>query len=82
MLERIRFTARNRLCIRVRYDGIERLSEPYSLRHPDTGNRLIYVHERTKASQLTDQIKAYDLAKIQAVTVTDTPFKPRWQVEL
>lgn len=44
-MDRIRYSARNRLLTRVDYHGVSRLVEPYSLRLPGTGNLLLYVYE-------------------------------------
>jgi len=81
-LETLRFAARNRLCVRVRYHGHQRLVEPYSLRQPKTGNQLLYVHERTKDGFRVDDIRAYKVAEIDGVETTNIPFTARWLVEL
>lgn len=81
-LEAVRFAARNRLCVRIRYHGHERLVEPYSLRQPKTGNQLLYVHERTKDGFPVDDIRAYKVAEIDGVETTAIPFTARWLVEL
>ncbi len=78
----MRFGARNRLCVRVRYHGHERLVEPYSLRQPKTGNRLLYVHERARDGFPVDGVRAYKVAEIDRVETTDIPFTPKWLVEL
>lgn len=81
-LETVRFAARNRLCVRIRYHGHERLVEPYSLRRPKTGNQLLYVHERTKDGFPVDGIRAYKVADIGGVETSNIPFTARWLVEL
>jgi len=81
-LETVRFAARNRLCVRIGYHDHERLVEPYSLRCPKTGNRLLYVHERTKDGFPVEDLRAYKVAEIESVTTTEIPFTPRWRVEL
>jgi predicted nucleotidyltransferase component of viral defense system len=81
-LETVRFAARNRLCVRVDYHGDRRLVEPYSLRRPKTGNRLLYVHERTKNGFPVNAIRAYKIDEIDGVATTDIPFTPKWLIEL
>jgi len=81
-LERIRYAARNHLCLRVRYKGVSRLVEPYSLRLPTTGNTLLYVWERQRGHVWTGQIKAFNLPAVRDVEVTSQAFVPRHYVEL
>ena len=81
-MERIRFGARNRLCVEVRYDGVNRIVEPYSLRFPGTGNTLLYVYELRREGRPTGSIKALDVADIERADVTDRSFRPRYLVEV
>ena len=81
-MERIRFGARNRLCVEVRYDGVNRIVEPYSLRFPGTGNTLLYVYELRRGGRPTGSIKALDVANIERADVTDRSFRPRYLVEV
>jgi Nucleotidyl transferase AbiEii toxin, Type IV TA system len=81
-LERVRFAARNRLCIELTYDGIRRLAEPYSLRRSTQGNLLLYVYELTRQGRRTDQLKAYNVARIRNVAVGAQSFAARWAVDL
>ena len=81
-LDLIRYGARNRLCVEISYHGVLRLTEPYSLRLPKTGNPLLYVFELLKAGMPTQTTKAYKVAEIQEVRVTEKAFHPRYQVEL
>ena len=82
VLERVRFAARNRLCIELTYDGVRRLAEPYSLRRSTQGNLLLYVHELTRQGRPTDQTKRYNVARLRDVVVGAQPFDARWAVEL
>lgn len=82
VMHRIRYAARNRLCVEIVYNNIHRLTEPYSLRYPETGNLLLYVYERKKDGFFTGQIKAYNIEKIQSVRITSIEFQPRYLVEL
>jgi predicted nucleotidyltransferase component of viral defense system len=81
-LGRITYGARNHLCLRFRYDGADRQVEPYSLRRPKTGNRLLYTWERMRGRVSTGQIKAFKLQEIYSAKVTDQTFTPRYRVEL
>jgi predicted nucleotidyltransferase component of viral defense system len=80
--DRIRYAARNRLCVEITYHGIPRLTEPYSFRIPNTGNLLLYVHERMRGGSPTGRTKAYKVSEIQSARVTDLLFQPRFMVEL
>lgn len=79
-MDRVRYAARNRLLARMRYHGVARLVEPYSLRVPGIGNLLLYVFERDGVS--SQSITAFKVAEISRVEVTNTPFDPRCFVEL
>lgn len=60
----------------ITYDGSRRLVEPYSFRDRWTG-KLFYgwcsIHNR---------IHSFKPEKIEAISMTDIPFSPRWDVEL
>jgi len=81
-LDLIRYGARNRLYVEISYHGVVRLTEPYSLRLPKTGNLLLYVFELLRAGIPTQTTKAYKVAEIQEVKVTEKAFHPRYLVEL
>jgi predicted nucleotidyltransferase component of viral defense system len=81
-LEQVRIAARNRLCAEIVYHGVVRLIEPYSLRHPRTGNRLLYGFELTRNGVPSKTIKAYKVAELSSARATDRPFSPRFLVEL
>ncbi len=81
-MERVRFAARNRLLVRVVYDGVPRLVEPYSLRMPGTGNLLLYVHEVRRGDLPGGGTKAFMVAKLDEVMPTAQSFQPRYLVEL
>lgn len=81
-LERVRFAARNRLCVELTYDGVRRLAEPYSLRRSRQGNLRLYVFELTRQTRRTDKLKAYSVEGIRDVSVSSEPFTARWAVEL
>ena len=81
-MDRVRYAARNRLLARVTYHGVSRLVEPYSLRMPKTGNLLLYVYEVQRRLGPGEGIKAYKVAELGKVEVTDGPFQPQYLVEL
>jgi len=81
-MERVRFAARNRLLVQVVYEGVPRLVEPYSLRMPSTGNLLLYVHEVRRGYESSGQIKAFKVAELGRVSVTEQPFFARYRIEL
>jgi predicted nucleotidyltransferase component of viral defense system len=81
-LERVRFAARNRLCIELTYDGIRRTAEPYSIRQGSDGALLLFVHELTRGGESTEQLKAYNVERLDDVTVASRPFVARWAIEL
>jgi predicted nucleotidyltransferase component of viral defense system len=75
-LETVRFAAANHLCIDLTYDGRRRVIEPYSLRR-STSRRLLLHAERADGSGH----RTYGVDKIQALTVTTIPFRPRYLIE-
>jgi predicted nucleotidyltransferase component of viral defense system len=81
-LDRIRYAARNRLCAEIQYHGVPRVVEPYSLRVPATGNRLLYVYELMRGGSISNRIKSFKVKQIQSAEVTERPFVPRYLVEI
>jgi hypothetical protein len=81
-LDKVRYAARNRLCAEIKYHGILRIAEPYSLRTRGAGNLLLYVHEITRGGVRSEMTKAYMVAQIQEVRITEREFHPRFAVEL
>ena len=75
-LESVRFAGANQLCIDLTYRGESRVIEPYSLRRTRDGNFLLFGWNTQK-----HQIRAYRVDRIQAISVTGTPFTPRFAVE-
>lgn len=53
------------------------LIEPYSLRRTQEGNTLLYAlrHE-------TNEWRAYRVERIQSIEITQTPFIPKYAIEL
>ena len=78
--------ASERMLLRVTYDGIPRLVEPYALtfkrRQSDgKGHEYLYVFDRT-GGRRGPGIKAFFAHKIQRLEVSDTPFIPRFEIQL
>ena len=82
VLDKVRYAARNRLCAEIQYHGVLRIAEPYSLRTRGTENLLLYVHEISRGGVRTETTKAYMVAQIQGVRITESEFYPRYVVEL
>lgn len=76
-LEIVRFAAANHLCVDLAYDGSHRLIEPYSLRRTKDGNVILHAIRHQDG-----QPRSYRIDKIQGATATDTPFVPRYTIEL
>lgn len=76
-LEAVRFAGANRLCVQLLYSQKHRLVEPYSLRRTKDENLVLYAYERD-----SEQIKAFRVNRIEGIAVTNTPFVPRYVVEL
>lgn len=81
-LDKIRYAARNRLCLEISYHDIRRLIEPYSLRQPRTGNQLLYGYELERGDRRSNRIKSYKINEIAGAEVKQQVFSPRYIVEL
>lgn len=77
-LSKIQFSAANRVCIRLGYNGKTRTVEPLSFRvNTKTGNRLFYGYERE-----TGHVKAYSISNFQSVAITNLPYTEKYPVEI
>lgn len=72
--------------LRVRYDGVERLVEPYSLvfkrRKDGVGQEYFYGWDRTGGRRSGPGIKAFLQGGFGDIANTPEPFNPRFPVEL
>ncbi len=72
--------------LRVKYDGITRLAEPYSLvfkrRKDGVGQEYLYVFDQTGGRKSDPGTKSWLWHRIQALESTDIRFEPRVEVEL
>ena len=77
-LNKIQFSAANRVCIKLGYSDKLRTVEPLSFRtNTRTGNRLFYGYERD-----AEQVKAFSISKIQSVEITNVPYTEKYPVEI
>lgn len=75
-LEPIRFAAANHLLVQLGYGGQNRLIEPYSLRRTRDGNVVLHAIRADSGEH-----RSYRIDRIQSVTATTHPFRPRFVVE-
>ena len=72
--------------LRIRYDGVTRTVEPYSLvfkrRKDGVAFEYLYVFDRTGGLRSGPGIKSLVQHKVEALELTDEPFEPRFAVEL
>jgi predicted nucleotidyltransferase component of viral defense system len=76
-LEVIRFTAANRLCVDLDYQGGSRRIEPYSLRRTKDGKVILHAW-----SIDSDAHRSYRIDRIQGARTTNQVFTPRYAIEL
>jgi len=76
-MDRIRFAAANRLRIRLGYKDEFRLIEPYSLARSSDGNLLLRAVRSDNG-----ETRSYRWDRIESVTVTETSFTPKYEVEI
>jgi len=78
VLNKIQFSAANRVCIKLQYSDKWRTVEPLSFRiNTKTGNRLFYGYERD-----AEHVKAYSILKIQSVEITNIPYTEKYPIEI
>jgi predicted nucleotidyltransferase component of viral defense system len=76
----------DRTILRMTYDGITRLVEPYSLvfkqRQDGVAQEYFYGYDTTGGHSSGPSIKSFTQGGIQHLENTDIPFEPRYTVEL
>lgn len=77
VLERIRFGAANRLCLKLRYDNKARTIEPYAVRRTIGGSLYLSAFERENG-----KTKNFTIDKIESIELTETAFIPRGPIEV
>lgn len=77
---------RTRKILRMIYDGLERIIEPYSLaykvRKDGVGREYLYAWDRKGGRSGVMSIKSYTQDKIQSLDITEEIFEPRYTIEL
>lgn len=76
-MEIIRFSAANRLCVDLDYDGRTRRIEPYSLRRTMAGDIILHAWSREANAH-----RSYRVDRIQGARSTNETFVPRYAIEL
>lgn len=77
-LNKIQFSAANRVCVFLTYNGKQRTVEPLSFRTSlSTGNQLFYGYEREAG-----HVKAYSISQIQSVEISNLPYTEKYPVEI
>jgi predicted nucleotidyltransferase component of viral defense system len=78
--------ARERKLLKVTYDGVPRLVEPYALtykrRQDNVAQEYFYCWDTTGGSKSGPGVKTFLNPKITAIEKTDTSFEPRYEIEL
>lgn len=83
VITRLRLAAADKKLVRIRYDQVTRLVEPYSYRTSKKTNKLLfYGWELRREGINTGMIKAYRVDRIKDVEILDQTFQPRYQVEI
>jgi len=76
----------NLTLLKLTYDGIQRIVEPYSLvykrRKDGFGQEYFYGYDRTGGRTSGPGIKCFIHSKIQSIELTDQEYEPRFPVEL
>jgi hypothetical protein len=76
---------RSQTLVRMTYDGMPRLVEPYALafkwRHDGTGQEYVYVWDQT-GGRSGPGVKSLFNWKITSLENTDIKFEPRFEIEL
>ena len=77
MVEKIKFSAMNRLCVELLYEDKKVTIEPYSFRKNKERHTLFYGcrHRRKR-------VDSFKIEDIQSVDITDKPFTPKYVVEI
>jgi hypothetical protein len=75
-LETVRFAASNHLCVKLGYDGTQRIIEPYSLRQTREGHLVLHAIRVDNREH-----RSYRVDRIQSVQATTQSFKPVYRVE-
>ena len=77
LMEKIKFSAMNRLCVEILYHNNQSVIEPYAFRKNKEGQTVLYGshHETSKT-------EAFIVEEIQSVDMKNKLFTPRYTVEI
>lgn len=82
----IMHAGRSQTLLRMTYDGVQRLAEPYALafkwRKGGIGQEYLYVWDQTGGHSSGPGIKSLFSWKITSLENTDIKFEPRFEIEL
>lgn len=77
---------RNMTLLRMRYHGVERMIEPYSLKYKRRQDGLareyLYAYDQTGGRSSGPGLKSFVFQGVDSVENMDVQFKPRYEVEL
>lgn len=77
--------ADNHTLLRLTYDGVERLVEPYELafkiRKDGVGREYFFAYDTTGGRTSGPSIKSFVPSGVQSIEVTDQPFEPRFEIK-
>ena len=75
-----------RKLLRLRYGGVERLIEPYSLTYKQArgkpGQEYFYAYDRTGGQRSGPDIKSFVYSSVERLELTNKEFEPRFEIEL
>lgn len=74
-LQVIAEAGRKRVLLLIKYDGVERFVEPYSMRMLSTGAHFYGF------CSIHMKIHSFKPEKIEEIKLTEWPFSPRWPIE-
>lgn len=76
---------RNQTLLKIRYKGVDRIIEPYSLKYLEkkdgTQREYFYVYDRTGSSN-NPGVKSFIAINVQSIENTEEKFEPKFQIEL
>ena len=75
-----------RKLLRLTYDGVERMVEPYALSYKRAANQpakeYFYAYDRTGGARSAPGIKSFVNSGVQSLALTGELFEPRYEIEL
>ena len=77
IVEKIKFSALNQLCVELLYEGKKATIEPYAFRKNKEGSILLYgCHQKNGKTDF------FTIKNIQSANITEVSFSPRYIVEI